>query len=636
MLSRHGAARHWFALLFVIGLLSCGPDAPAWATCNQSGSSVSCTDTTTNYDAGSQSGITITVQPGAIVNGFGPNKAIRLTNPSGVIGDALINNGSIDGLIAITSAGGGIDSFTNNGVLKITDPNTALDTHSMSGADFIQSASGSFLARVDSNGFNDSILTFSAMLGGRFVAVIQPGLYTTPINYFGVITTFSGISGAFDSVSASSPFLSATLTPSGNDLNLTITRIPFNAVPGATPNQQSVGNILEAAYATTPTGDAATLFTNLFAATSLSALDQLSGAGTAAAQDAGFAAGSMFGDAMSQQGLAWLSSTPTGNSVTVGGTTGYAEAPRNKFASKQGYDAFAAMHPQNPSPEGRWRAWGLGFGGARATDGQSAAGTADQTSNVFGGAFGADHQVAADLLFGFAVGGSRSHFSVDSLSTSGHADAAHLGVYAVHAFGPAYLAATLNYARADNVTERTITGIGPTETAKGRFASDQLGGRLEIGQKQTMRGYSVTPFAAIEPTALWQHAYTESSTTAGGAPGVLGLSYQSNRVTSFPAFLGAQFDKRYRLSSGQTLSSYLRAAWVHEFRPERSIQATFIAIPSAGFTADGARAASDAIRITTGGTLALNETTALFANLNSELSSRSRSLAGMAGARMNW
>lgn len=623
------------APLFVVGLFFGIPATTAWAACDQTGSTVSCTGTTVEYDAGSQSGITITVQSGATIKGYDPNKAFKLTNPSGVSGDTIVNNGTIDGLIAILSAGSGIDRFTNNGILEITDPNTALDTLSMAGTRFIQTASGWFMARVDANGFNDSILAYNATLAGHFVAVIQPGLYTTPMTYTGVVSTFNGITGSFDSVTSSSPFFTAVLTPSGgNNLDLTITRVAFNGVPGETPNQRTIGNVLENIYnAGTPTGNAETFFSNLFAATSITALDQLSGVATTAAQDASFSAGSMFSNAMMQQGLSWLNAADGGSSAD-GGALGYAAATGNKSATKPGYDAFAAMGRINTAD--RWRSWGAGFGGGRTTDGQTANGTANQSTNAFGGAFGFDHQVSADFLVGMAVGGSQSHFSVDSLSSSGHADAAHIGLYTVHTFGAAYLAATLNYARVDTTSERTLTGIGTTEYAKGRFASNQLGGRLELGWKHAMPGYTVTPFMAIEPAALWQQAYTETSTTANGTPGVFGLSYQANTVTTLPTFLGAQFDTRYQLDNGQSLTPYLRASWMHEFEPDRGIAATFITLPTASLSVDGTPAVSDAARIEAGGTLTFNRQSALFANLNSEVSGRSRSLAGMAGARVTW
>ena len=58
---------------------------------------------------------------------------------------------------------------------------------------------------------------------------------------------------------------------------------------GLNANQRAVGNALEAAYATTLTGPAATLYTNLLMTGTPNALSQLSGEGITAAQNAAFA-----------------------------------------------------------------------------------------------------------------------------------------------------------------------------------------------------------------------------------------------------------------------------------------------------------------------------------------------------------
>lgn len=292
--------------------------------------------------------------------------------------------------------------------------------------------------------------------------------------------------------------------------------------------------------------------------------------------------------------------------------------------------------PRRAQEPGRWRAWALGFAGNRSVDGDASLGTADASTRSAGGALGVDRQLADDFLVGFAAGGTGSTFSVSSLATSGRVDGGHVGVYAVKTFGAAYLAATLNYARLNNSTERTIAGVGPTENATGSFASDQFGGRLEFGWRNAFDGYAVTPFAAIEPAALWQRGYTETSTVSGGGAGMLGLSYAAHTTTSLPLFLGAQVDGRYTFASGATVTPWLRAAWVHEFKPERAINASFIIVPSPSFTVEGARAARDALRIDTGATLALNQKVALFANLSGEVSGSSRMGTATGGVAINW
>ena len=84
------------------------------------------------------------------------------------------------------------------------------------------------------------------------------------------------------------------------------------------------------------------------------------------------------------------------------------------------------------------------------------------------------------------------------------------------------------------------------------------------------------------------------------------------------------------------LSPYTRLSWVHEFKPNRAINPTFIALPGAAFTVDGPRAASDAVRIDAGAKFAMRPNAWLFASFDGEFSSRSQSYAGKGGARVTW
>jgi len=74
---------------------------------------------------------------------------------------------------------------------------------------------------------------------------------------------------------------------------------------------------------------------------------------------------------------------------------------------------------------------------------------------------------------------------------------------------------------------------------------------LEIGRTYALPRFNVTPFAALQGSTLWERGFTESSTT-GGLPGILGLTYQSQTVTSLPTFLGVQFDTRWAWANGRS------------------------------------------------------------------------------------
>jgi outer membrane autotransporter protein len=93
-----------------------------------------------------------------------------------------------------------------------------------------------------------------------------------------------------------------------------------------------------------------------------------------------------------------------------------------------------------------------------------------------------------------------------------------------------------------------------------------------------------------------------------------GLTYQSQTVTSLPTFLGVQFDTRWARANGTVWSPFVRAAWAHEFSPDRSITGSFVSVPGTLFTVDGARAWSNALKVNAGSRFALNHYASLFAS----------------------
>jgi hypothetical protein len=328
------------------GLAILAASPAAYGSCDQVGANVSCTGTTFNYNSGAQANLNVTVQPDATVIGNGGNDAIRFTSTTD---GTLTNNGVIDGFVTISSGNAGSDTFTNNGVLKITDPTANIQEHSMAGTNFSQTANGSFFARVDSAGFFDGILSWSAALNGKLVIVVQPGTYGATTTYTQFINTVTGTTGNFSSITSSSPFFTAALQPNGNNRDLILSFIGFGAVQAMTPNQKAVGAALEGSYdPNTVSGNAATFYSNLLAATLVTVFDHLSGEGIGAAQNASFGAGSQFNNAIQDQSL--FAFNPSGLSVIV---QAYAPSARQRFE-----DAFAsAKKAPDEQQQGRWRIW---------------------------------------------------------------------------------------------------------------------------------------------------------------------------------------------------------------------------------------------------------------------------------------
>lgn len=306
-------------------------------------------------------------------------------------------SGVIDGYINVDGAG---NTLRNSGLIEVTGstlqgyPTFLIvnQTGVGTGNTFVQTSTGTLALRMDNTGLIDNLSANTIVPGGTVKIVIQPQLYQSQTFSGTAISALSTtVTAPFDHYTPSSPFF--TVTPlydtgdssSYSSIKFELDRVPFGSVPGATDNQRAVGNVLEPGYSTTLTGSLATFYSNLLAATSLTALDQLSGAGTAAAQNSSFGATGLFNDAMMQQGLAWLTGAG-GSGGGFGAPMQYAAA--DKTGSKPGYEAFAAMQPRQPQPP-VWRAWALGFGSARSIDGNSSLGTVDQSLQTAGGTLGA-------------------------------------------------------------------------------------------------------------------------------------------------------------------------------------------------------------------------------------------------------
>src|SRR5205807_9818283 len=108
-----------------------------------------------------------------------------------------------------------------------------------------------------------------------------------------------------------------------------------------------------------------------------------------------------------------LQSFPTRRSSDLGfASTGsspmmaYADAtggPSTKAAKM-----FAKAMPAEPG----WAVWGSAFGGGGHIGGDTAAGSQDVSSRIYGLATGADYRLAPDMTVGFALSGGQTSFNV--------------------------------------------------------------------------------------------------------------------------------------------------------------------------------------------------------------------------------
>ena len=577
--------------------------------------------------------------PGQVFQ-VGSGKTV-LTGNSTYSGPTFVNNGtlSVDGSITSSvfvnfgATLGGNGSVGSSTILAggTLSPGNSVGTLTVNG-NLVFAAASLYMVEVQGNRADRTNATGTANLAGT-VALSYLGGKLSP-NYT-ILSAAAGRTGTFDSlVPMNLPaFVTASLGYTLTDVQLNLAS-GIGQISGLTRNQTAVAGALDNAF-NSGAGSLIGLY-GLTPSQIPAALDMLSGEGVSGTQETAFRAAGMFTSAMMDQGAFWRNrETVDVNGVTFAGER-LAYAPAKK--SKSDHQAFRSLLTKEPPmlQQPRWRAWLTGFDGTTKLDGEAGIGSAALSLNTGGLAGGLDYQFAPDLLAGFAMGGSSSNFAVRDRITSGHLEGVHFGGYAVKTWGSLYAAGAASFSTFRNSETRSIVGIGPSETATGSFGSNLLSGRFEAGWKQAFSWFAITPFAAVQPAQLWQNGFTETNPVPVSAADPLGLSFGSRSITSLPTFLGAQFDTHFAVRNGMVLSPYARLSWVHEFKPDRAINASFIALPVAAFTVDGPRAARDAARIEAGGKFTISPNAWLFATFDGEFSDRSQSYAGKGGARFVW
>ena len=277
--------------------------------------------------------------------------------------------------------------------------------------------------------------------------------------------------------------------------------------------------------------------------------------------------------------------------------------------------------------------WAAGFGGSQTTDGNAAVGSNTATSRVFGVAVRADYRFSPFTVAGFALAGGGTNFSVANGGT-GNSDLFQAGAFVRHTVGPAYVSAALAYGWQDITTDRTVTVAG-VDRLHAEFNANAFSGRIEGGYRLVspwIGGVGLTPYAAGQFTTFDLPAYAESALAGSNT---FALAYGSRSVTDTRSELGVRTDKSFAMTNA-ILTLRGRAAWAHDFNPDRTIAATFQALPGASFVVNGAAQASDAALTTASAEVRWLNGWSAAATFEGEFSNVTRSYAGKGAVRYMW
>lgn len=523
---------------------------------------------------------------------------------TGTINDLIISAGG-------TLAPGSVAS--PYGTLTITNPLTF--------------ATGSFYAVRLSNGISSfAQVNSTAALGGATVNAVFGTTGSVSLQPYRILTASGGLNGSFDPLVGSNlANFKPTLSYNANDVYLSLA---FAFPAGLNGNQQAVASALTKAFNATGTVPL------VFGALDAQGLSQAAGETATGSQQTAL-------DAMNR--FMGLLSDPDagGRGAEVGPDTGSAPlayAGTARPADAKSADAMAAIASATKAPYLKaplfvpsWKVWAAGFGGNEMTDGNATAGTSGMTSSIYGVAAGADYRLAPDWTAGFALAGGGSQFKVTG-SGDGRSDLFQAGGFLRHTMGPAYVGAALAYGFQDVTTNRYV-GSGRLQA---KFDTNTVSGRIESGWRfftPISGGVGVTPYAAVQVTTMLLPSYAENVV---GGNDAFALAYGSKTVTDPVSELGIRTDRSYVLVDGAVVTLRSRAAWAHDFNPNRSASATFQALPLASFVVNGAAQASDAALTSASAEVAWADGWSASLSFDGTFSDVTRSYAGKAALRRAW
>lgn len=554
------------------------------------------------------------------------------TGVTTVFGGTLEVDGSVAS-VAVTSGGtlsgtGAVGDTSSGGTLapgNATNPTGAL---TIDGSLIFRS--GFYRVQVGASASNTQVLGTATFLPGATQLVQVAVTNGAQANKsYDILHAAGGFAGTFTGVQSLTPGFAETLSYGANDVFLNLTA-NIGGGGGLNGNQHNAANGINNAFnsgAPLPAG-----FFNLFqlsGAPLAGVLTQASGETAIGAQQTTFGAMGQFMGVMTDPIM--------GRGGDVNGTPsaiGYAE--ESAYAARSNpTDAFAMFTkaPLAKVYEPRWSVWASGFGGAQSTSGNVAVGSNNTTSQMFGTAVGADYRISAYTLAGFALAGGGTNFSVAGSGT-GRSDLFQAGAYLRRNQGPAYITAALAYGWQDITTNRTVT-IAGFDQFRAEFNANAWSGRLEGGYRlvaPSTFGIGITPYAAAQFTTFHLPAYAEQAVAGSSA---FALAYGAKSTTDARTELGIRTDKSFVVLDG-ILTLRSRFAWAHDYDPNRTIAATFQALPGASFVVNGAAQAFDSALTTASVEMKWRNGWSAAATFEGEFSNVTSSYAGKGAVRYQW
>ncbi|WP_164988378.1 autotransporter outer membrane beta-barrel domain-containing protein [Bradyrhizobium betae] len=548
-------------------------------------------------------------------------------------GGTSVNGGvlQVDGTIAASSlttvnAGG---ALTGTGVVGDTQvasggifaPGSGTPRSSIAVQGSLAFQSGAlYLVTLSSTSSSFAAVTGNAVLNGTVVASFLPG--STVLRRYTIMQVGGTSSGNFAGVAASRGLVGTTTVGAG--VVYLDFALDYGAKNNLSVNQNNAATALQDFFKANGGLPA------LYAGLSPSGLTQASGESATGSQQTTFNAMNLFISLLTDVFGSGRSGTP-GATPYADDTDAYA-ATGKSARDRNARDAFASIYRKAPPTgfEQRWDVWAAGYGGSQTTDGNTALGSNNTRSSVYGTAVGLDYRFSQSTIAGFALAGGGTGFNVNGLGW-GRSDLFQAGAFVRHTAGPAYITAALAYGWQDVTTNRVVTAAG-VDQLRAQFNANAFSGRVEGGYRYATPWIGLTPYAAAQATLFSLPNYSEFAVVGSNN---FALNYAAKDVTSTRTELGFRTDKSFAAAGGlMTLRG--RLAWAHDFNPDRTVGAVFQTLPGAAFVVNGAAQARDSALTTAAVQMNWMNGWSASATFEGEFSNVTRSYAGKGVVRYAW
>ena len=520
------------------------------------------------------------------------------------IGTMIINDGVIDGRVAITPLGAGA-RFENSGWLGIAAPGAGV-AHLIGGT-FVQTETGTLSVRIAASG-NDSLqVSGPARLDGT-LSPVPSGSAVLPIGQqYQVVNAQGGITGEFTTVTQSAGLAAGTRVDTLYEptrVNLVVTPSSYGDLRLAgrpqTANQSAVGNALDAirpAPGASMTATQSAFYAPLYTLS-----------GPAVVQALEQFAPTIYGDALMVSRDNWY---------LVAGAIG-----EQLKARRDGSDAGNAQTTSGPHGSTIWLT-GLGQFGNVYSDA-----TPGYSSETGGVATGIDLLLTPVAILGAAFGFTHQDTSARN-AASFTGDAYQFELYGSFRQGIAFLEMQAGVSFLQGTATRPLYASG--RKPKGNTNGMAGGGSLEAGVRIEAGGWQIEPSLSLSGVSLSQDSLTE---TAGGP---VGLSVASASVGSLQTLLGTRVERRIAMSDTVTLVPSLQIGWLHEYLDTQgATRASFIGAPGVGFGVQSESIGRDAAVIDVRAALDMKGPVSVYVGYAGTLNGNSTTQTVSAGVRVVW